>query len=58
MNIKNMIDQLIQDDIQTIKTELINGKTDYLKTILLHDYNGMLDLEVVEEFEKRTWETE
>ncbi len=52
----DMIEQLIDDDIQTILSS--GTSADYLSNILRHGvgYANQSDIEILKEFNSRTWE--
>jgi hypothetical protein len=53
-----MVDQLIADDIATIKQGLQEGDAEYLYNILLYGigYDKQTLREIIDEYNSRTWE--
>jgi hypothetical protein len=53
-----MVDQLIDDDIATIKQGLEVNDTEYLYNILLYGigYDKQTLREIIDEYNSRTWE--
>lgn len=60
MDRHSMVDQLIADDIATIKQGLEEGDAEYLYNILLYGigYDKQPLREVIDEYNSRTWEDE
>jgi hypothetical protein len=60
MDRHSMVDQLIADDIATIKQGLEEGDAEYLYNILLYGigYDKQTLREIIDEYNSRTWETE
>jgi hypothetical protein len=55
-----MVEQLIADDITTIKLGLEQGDAEYLYDILLYGigYDKQTLREIIDEYNSRTWEDE
>jgi hypothetical protein len=53
-----MVDQLIADDIATIKQGLEQGDAEYLYNILMNGigYDKQTLREIIDEYNSRTWE--
>jgi hypothetical protein len=53
-----MVDQLIADDIATIKQGLQEGDAEYLYNVLLYGigYDKQTLREIIDEYNSRTWE--
>ena len=60
MNRQKMIDQLVNDDIQTIRKAMQENDVEYLDYILRESmgYNTMSNDDLIEELNDRTWENE
>lgn len=60
MNKQKMIDQLVNDDIQTIRKAMQENDVEYLDYILRESmgYNTMSNDDLIEELNDRTWENE
>jgi len=58
MDRHSMVDQLIADDIATIRKGLEEGDTEYLYDILLLGigYDKQTLREIIDEYNSRTWE--
>jgi hypothetical protein len=58
MDRHSMVDQLIADDIATIKAGLQEGDAEYLYNILLYGigYDKQTLREIIDEYNSRTWE--
>ena len=58
MDRHSMVDQLIADDIATIRKGLEEGDTEYLYDILLLGigYDKQTLREIIDEYNARTWE--
>jgi hypothetical protein len=60
MDRHSMVDQLIADDIATIKSGLEQGDAEYLYNILLYGigYDKQTLREIIDEYNTRSWEDE
>jgi hypothetical protein len=60
MNRKAMIERLVEDDIEVIKSAMLENDVEYLDFILRDGigFNKMTDQGLIEEFNQRTWEIE
>lgn len=58
MDRHSMVDQLIADDIATIKQGLQEGDAEYLYNVLLYGigYDKQTLREIIDEYNSRTWE--
>jgi hypothetical protein len=57
MDRHSMVDQLIADDVATIKQGLEEGDAEYLYNILLYGigYDKQTLREIIDEYNSRTW---
>ena len=58
MDRHSMVDQLVADDIATIKQGLEQGDAEYLYNILMNGigYDKQTLREIIDEYNSRTWE--